>query len=63
MQSRANNCGCGTESTSTAATAKRHGETPGRGVAYWTDGKEARIFVITTGFYLVALEAKTGPSR
>src|SRR6266581_1695633 len=32
----------------------------GRGVAYWTDGREARIFVITTGFYLVALDAKTG---
>jgi quinoprotein glucose dehydrogenase len=32
----------------------------GRGVSYWTDGKEARIFVITTGFYLVALDAKTG---
>jgi quinoprotein glucose dehydrogenase len=32
----------------------------GRGVAYWTDGREERIFVITTGFYLVALDAKTG---
>jgi len=32
----------------------------GRGVAYWTDGREARIFVVTTGFYLVALDAKTG---
>jgi len=32
----------------------------GRGVAYWTDGNEERIFVITTGFYLVALDAKTG---
>ena len=32
----------------------------GRGVSYWTDGKEARIFVVTTGFYLVALDAKTG---
>src|SRR6266850_7021062 len=31
----------------------------GRGVAYWTDGKEERIFVVTTGFYLVALDAKT----
>jgi quinoprotein glucose dehydrogenase len=33
---------------------------PGRGVGYWTDGTEERIFVITTGFYLVALNAKTG---
>ena len=32
----------------------------GRGVGYWTDGREERIFVITTGFYLVALDAKTG---
>jgi len=32
----------------------------GRGVAYWTDGKEERIFVVTTGFYLVALDAKSG---
>jgi quinoprotein glucose dehydrogenase len=32
----------------------------GRGVAYWTDGKEERIFVVTTGFYLVALDARTG---
>jgi len=30
---------------------------------YWTDGNEERIFVITTGFYLVALDAKTGISR
>jgi quinoprotein glucose dehydrogenase len=33
---------------------------PGRGVGYWTDGREERIFVVTTGFYLVALDAKTG---
>ena len=32
----------------------------GRGVGYWTDGQEERIFVITTGFFLVALDAKTG---
>jgi quinoprotein glucose dehydrogenase len=32
----------------------------GRGVAYWTDGREERIFVVTTGFYLVALNAATG---
>ena len=32
----------------------------GRGVGYWTDGREERIFVVTTGFYLVALNAKTG---
>jgi quinoprotein glucose dehydrogenase len=32
----------------------------GRGVAYWTDGREERIFVVTTGFFLVALDARTG---
>lgn len=32
----------------------------GRGVSYWTDGSEQRIFVITPGFQLVALDAKTG---
>src|SRR4051812_37037546 len=31
----------------------------GRGVGYWTDGTQERIFVITTGFFLVALDAKT----
>ena len=32
----------------------------GRGVAYWTDGKEPRIFHVTLGYRLVALDAKTG---
>jgi quinoprotein glucose dehydrogenase len=32
----------------------------GRGVAYWTDGKEARILHVTPGYRLVALDAKTG---
>src|SRR5499427_479886 len=32
----------------------------GRGVGYWTNGAEERVFVITTGFFLVALDAKTG---
>ena len=32
----------------------------GRGLAYWTDGREARILYITTGYRLVALDAKTG---
>jgi quinoprotein glucose dehydrogenase len=31
-----------------------------RGVAYWTDGKEGRIVVVTPGFQLVALDVKTG---
>lgn len=33
----------------------------GRGVAYWTDGKrDKRIFTVTPGFQLVALDALTG---
>ncbi len=31
-----------------------------RGVAYWSDGNEARIVTVTPGFQLVALSAKTG---
>ena len=32
----------------------------GRGLAYWTDGTEARILYVTIGFRLVALDAATG---
>jgi quinoprotein glucose dehydrogenase len=32
----------------------------GRGLAYWSDGKEERIFYITPGYRLVCLNAKTG---
>jgi quinoprotein glucose dehydrogenase len=32
----------------------------GRGVAYWTDGKEERILYVTIGYRLIALDAKTG---
>jgi quinoprotein glucose dehydrogenase len=32
----------------------------GRGVSYWTDGKEERIVYVTTGYRLVELDAKTG---
>jgi quinoprotein glucose dehydrogenase len=31
-----------------------------RGVAYWTDGTDERIIVVTPGFQLVSLDAKTG---
>jgi quinoprotein glucose dehydrogenase len=31
-----------------------------RGVAYWTDGREERIVVVTPGFQLVSLDARTG---
>jgi quinoprotein glucose dehydrogenase len=32
----------------------------GRGVAHWTDGKDARILYITPGYRLIALDAKSG---
>ncbi len=32
----------------------------GRGLAFWTDGKEARILYVTPGYRLISLEAKTG---
>src|SRR5262245_45533378 len=32
----------------------------GRGLAYWTDGREQRILYVTPGYQLVALDAKTG---
>ena len=32
----------------------------GRGVAYWADGDDERIFLITPTFYLFAIDAETG---
>ena len=32
----------------------------GRGLAYWTDGREERILYVTPGYRLFALNAKTG---
>lgn len=31
-----------------------------RGVEYWTDGKQARIILVTRGYRLVSLDARTG---
>ena len=43
---------------------KRGGAAPrqlsGRGLAYWSDGKDERIFYVTPGFRLICLDAKTG---
>jgi glucose dehydrogenase len=41
-----------------AAYAPRVGS--GRGVSYWTDGREERIIMVTTGYRLKALNARTG---
>src|SRR5580693_3493867 len=32
----------------------------GRGLAFWTDGKEERILYVTPGYQLICLDAKTG---
>ena len=32
----------------------------GRGLAYWTDGRDERILYVTPGYRLVALDARTG---
>ena len=32
----------------------------GRGLAYWTDGKQERILYVTQGYRLIALDARTG---
>jgi quinoprotein glucose dehydrogenase len=41
--------------------AKAPRRNSGRGVSYWTDGRgDERVFVITPGFHLIALDARTG---
>jgi hypothetical protein len=32
----------------------------GRGLAYWTDGREERIVYVTPGYRMIALDARTG---
>jgi quinoprotein glucose dehydrogenase len=32
----------------------------GRGLSYWSDGREARIIYVTPGYQMIALDAKTG---
>src|SRR5437868_6077169 len=32
----------------------------GRGLAYWTDGREERIYYVTPGYRMIALDAHTG---
>src|SRR5919106_1488237 len=32
----------------------------GRGLAYWTDGRESRIVYVTPGYRMIALDAKSG---
>jgi len=43
---------------------ERGGSSPrlnsGRGVAYWSDGEQARVILITPAYHLVSLDAQTG---
>jgi glucose dehydrogenase len=32
----------------------------GRGLAYWTDGKDERVIIVTPGYHMASLDAKTG---
>jgi glucose dehydrogenase len=32
----------------------------GRGLTYWTDGREERVIVLTPGYHMASLDAKTG---
>ena len=32
----------------------------GRGVSYWTDGRIERVLLVTPGYHLISLDAKTG---
>jgi quinoprotein glucose dehydrogenase len=32
----------------------------GRGLSYWTDGRDERVIVVTPGYHLASLDAKTG---
>jgi quinoprotein glucose dehydrogenase len=41
-------------------TTKAPRRNSGRGVAYWRDGADARIVVVTPGFRLVSLDARSG---
>ena len=59
MRPPANCCGC-TARTKGARGANAPRQLSGRGLAYWTDGREERILYVTPGYRLVALDAKTG---
>ena len=59
MRPRANCSGC-TASTKARAARAAPRQLSGRGLAYWTDGKDERILYVTPGYRLIALDAKTG---
>ena len=52
-------CGCTASTRANGAAARP--PLSGRGVAYWTDGRgDERIYFVTLGYQLIALDAKTG---
>ena len=51
---------CGTTGSTRAQRGDRAPRSVSRGVEYWTDGKQARIILVTRGYQLVSLDAKTG---
>ena len=59
MRPPASCCGCTARKKALGGAASPR-QLSGRGLAYWSDGTDARILYITPGFRLVALDARTG---
>ena len=51
---------CGTIGSTKVQRGDRAPRSVSRGVEYWTDGKQARIILVTRGYQLVSLDARTG---
>ena len=58
----ASSSGC-TASSEGARGAAAPRQLSGRGLAYWTDGREERILYVTPGYRLIALECEDGRAR
>src|SRR5665213_3297386 len=59
MRRQENSCGRTASMRASAGAAAPRGLS-GRGLAYWSDGKQTRIFYVTPGYRLLSLDAKTG---
>ena len=59
MRRPAKCCGCHREDEGKRGEAAPR-RLSGRGLAYWTDGREERIVYVTPGYQMIALDAKTG---
>ena len=51
--------GCGGW-TKASAGRRRRASSPDAGSAYWTDGANERVIVVTPGYHMASLDAKTG---